>query len=133
MQTLSVPVPSNDSSRWRHVAHAFLPDPQGRSSRLPSDVTDAQWELIAPYVHATARKNGRPLKNQRDVLNGVLFVLTNECPWRLIPSAYGNYVTCWRRLLRWQSTGTWPKIQRVLLATRHPLMCKETASHATHS
>jgi transposase len=109
-----------DSASWRHVAYTFLADPQADMARR-SDVTEAQWQQIAPYLYAAKRKGGRPLKDQRAVLNGVLYVLTNGCPWRHMLPCYGHYVTCWRRLLRWQNMGVWPHIQRILAATNHPI------------
>lgn len=120
--------PQPDSASWQHVAHRFFPRHAEvfLPRRRPSDVTDDQWAQIAPYLQVTRPKIGRPLSDQRQILNGILFVLTQRCAWRHLPSDYGTYVTCWRRLLRWQNTGVWVRIERILAATQHPLMYRAT-------
>lgn len=51
--------------------------------RYSSDMTDAEWALIAPYMPA-AKRLGRPRGvNLREVVNALLYVLTAGCPLRL--------------------------------------------------
>src|SRR5437773_12063367 len=49
----------------------------------PRDVTDEQWALIGPFLPKLPRTNrrGRPWKENRNVLNGILRVLRTEAPW----------------------------------------------------
>ena len=78
-----------------------------------SDVTDQQWAAIAPLFNRPT-KRGRSTANPRSILNGILYHLHTECAWREIPAHYGNYVTCWRWLLRWENTGTLRRVQHIL-------------------
>jgi hypothetical protein len=57
-----------------------------RGLRYPSDLTDAEWELVAPLI-APARRGGRPRKvDVREVLNAIFYVLNTGCQWNALPS-----------------------------------------------
>lgn len=80
----------------------------------PTDLTDAQWERIAPHL-PPPKATGRPRADDRTTLNGILFVLRNGLRWQDLPEKYGSPVTCWRRLAQWDENGTWERIWRTLL------------------
>ena len=71
------------------------------------DLTDKQWEIIEPLFEPKRRKDGRgrPWRDPRDVLNGVLWVLRTGAPWKDLPDRYPPYQTCHRRFQQWQRTG----------------------------
>ena len=75
-----------------------------------SDLTDAQWkriERLRPKPAAT----GRPRVNEREVINGILYVLSTGCRWEDLPHDIGaSYQTCNRRLLEYQRRRVWQKI-----------------------
>lgn len=51
----------------------------------PSDVTDAQWQVIEPLI-PPAKPGGRPRSvNLREIVNGIGYVLRSGCAWRLMP------------------------------------------------
>jgi putative transposase len=51
-----------------------------------TDVTDAQWDIIEPFVRPTSGKSGRPAEiDRRWIVNGVLYVLGTGCQWRNLP------------------------------------------------
>ncbi len=53
-----------------------------RGLRYPSDLTDAEWALVAPLI-PPAKRGGRPRTvNLREVLNGTLYVLWTGCEWK---------------------------------------------------
>ena len=56
---------------------------------------------------------GRPWREPRDVLDGVLWVLRTGAPWKDLPPRYPPYQTCHRRFQKWCRDGT---IERVLQA-----------------
>jgi transposase len=87
---------------------------------------DAQWlaiKSLMPNPKITS-KGGRPRIDDRQVLNGILYVLLNGCQWADLPPTMGAYVTCWRRYREWQQDGTWEKIWLTLfpLLTRKQLL-----------
>ena len=63
--------------------------------------------LGRPYSKPTPREDGRgrPWKDQRDVLNGILWVLRTGAPWADVPERYPSYQTCHRRFQQWVRSG----------------------------
>ena len=53
--------------------------------RYPSDLTDAEWLLIAPLIPPAKRGGNKRTVDLREVWNGVLYVLSTGCQWRAIP------------------------------------------------
>ena len=80
-------------------------------------LTDAQWLEIRPVLTQPTRSSqgGRPRTDDRQVINGILWILLNGTQWAEIPDSYGSYVTCWRRYSEWLKKGTWDKIWTVLV------------------
>jgi transposase len=54
--------------------------------------------------------NGRPAKEHRTILNGILWILRTGAPWRDLPERYGNWKTVYSRFRRWQEVGIWDRI-----------------------
>ena len=81
------------------------------------DLTDVQWERIASffpdcYHHGQA---GRPWKDHRPLVNGILWHLHTGAPWPDTPQRYGPWQTVYDRFNRWRKDGTWAKILDTLL------------------
>lgn len=72
-------------------------------------LTDAQWELIADIFPAPA-KMGRPPKNRRLIVEGILWILRTGSPWRDLPEEFGPWETYFGCFDRWSSDGTWNAI-----------------------
>lgn len=53
--------------------------------RYPSDLTDEEWALIEPLIAPGRPGGGKRRVNLREVLNGLLYVLSTGCQWRAIP------------------------------------------------
>lgn len=73
------------------------------------DLTNRQWELIEPLLPSLPRRpdgRGRPWRNSRDVLNGILWVLRTGAQWKELPDKYPPYQTCHRRFQMWVRQGT---------------------------
>jgi len=74
----------------------------------PRDLTDAQWEVLDPLIPEPPRRadrRGRPWKERRAVLNGILWVLRTGAPWADLPDRYPPYQTCHRRFQQWVRSG----------------------------
>lgn len=54
--------------------------------------------------------------NDRRVLNGIFWVLRSGAPWRDLPGAFGPYITCYNRFVRWRRAGVWSRIIDALAA-----------------
>jgi transposase len=80
-----------------------------------SDLTEAQWEAIRPLLPPSAWR-GRPRANEREVLNGIFYVLRTGCQWEDLPhDIQASSKTCHRRLLDYQRRRVWQKILNALL------------------
>ena len=78
-------------------------------------LTDEQWEYIRPLLPSHARE-GKRRADDRQTINGILFVLKTGIPWNDLPEDYGDDVTAWRRLRRWEKEGVWKRIMDALLS-----------------
>ena len=53
--------------------------------RYPSDLTDAEWAHIEPLIPPATRGGGKRRVDIREVLNGVMYLLSTGCQWRALP------------------------------------------------
>ena len=78
------------------------------SIALPKDLTDAQWKVLNDLIPEPKPRHdgrGRPWKDRRAVLNGIMWVLRTGAPWADIPERYPSYQTCHRRFQQWVRSG----------------------------
>jgi transposase len=73
------------------------------------DLTDAEWERLAPLLPAHPRQGGR-WRDHRRVIDGVFFRTRAGYAWRDLPPVYGNWKTVYNRHRRWSLDGTWAAI-----------------------
>src|ERR1700735_424407 len=78
--------------------------------RYPSDLTDAEWDLVKPLIPRAKRGGRKREVAVRDVLNGVLYVLSTACQWRALPKDLPPRSTVHGYLQRWDYDGTLMKI-----------------------
>lgn len=77
-----------------------------------TDLTDAQWELIAPFV-LPETGGGRPRTTDvREVVNAIVYVLRSGCAWHLLPHDFPPSGTVYDYFRRWQRDGTWELIHQ---------------------
>lgn len=80
----------------------------------PTDVTDAQWEELAPLFPSARRRGRRRTRDQREVVNGILYVLRTGCAWRMVPHDFPPWGTLWWYFRRWRLDGTWERVHEAL-------------------
>jgi len=102
------------------------------------DLTAAQWEVLRPLLTPKRRFDGRgrPWRDARAVLNGILWVLRTGAPWHDLPDRYPPYQTCHRRFQQWQRDGTLTRLLHALaedLRARGKLDLSETFIDASFS
>ncbi len=90
---------------WTDVTR---PQYERRHCRYASDLSDAEWLVIAPLLPQRQRL-GRPrVIDLRDVLDGLLYMASTGCQWRMLPKCFPpfttvqNYFYAWRRSALWQ-------------------------------
>jgi transposase len=83
--------------------------------RYASDLTDAEWALIAPLMPATDRI-GRPRKTDlREVVNALLYMASWGGAWRLLPKDFPPFSTVQKYFWRWRDEGLLRAINNVLV------------------
>jgi transposase len=82
--------------------------------RYPSDLTDQEWGLIEPVIPAAKRGGRKRTVNVREVVNGIMYVLSTGCQWRYVPGDLPPRSTLHEYLQRWDYDGTLAKIHHAL-------------------
>jgi putative transposase len=79
----------------------------------PSDLTDAQWELLTDLFPQAA--TGRPRAvSIRDVVDAIFYVNRTGVQWRYLPPDFPRWDVVYSYFRKWSQDGTWTKVQRVL-------------------
>ena len=85
-----------------------------RGLRYPSDLTDAEWALVAPMI-PPAKRGGRPREvDLREVLNAIFYVLSTGCQWPALPKDLPPKSTAHAYFMLWDWDGTLERIHDTL-------------------
>lgn len=91
-------------------------------TKYPTDMTEAQWRIIRPFVRRPSRR-GRPHKHsRREVIDAVLYVVRSGCQWRMLPHDFPAWKAVYQIFYRWRKNGTWQRI--------HDALCKKVRAQA---
>jgi|SRR5215212_3015111 len=83
--------------------------------RYPTDLSDAEWRCIEPYIITSANRRGRPrIYSLRRVLDAVFYVLRSGCPWRLLPFEFPPWRTVYYWFRKWRIEGTFERLNAAL-------------------
>jgi len=82
------------------------------------ELSDGQWERIAPLLPGKASDPGRTGADNRLFLNGVLWVLRSGAHWRDLPERYGKWKSLHKRFTRWAKAGVWERVFASLIKDR---------------
>ena len=72
-------------------------------------LTDEEWSCIAE-VFSRPAATGRPPRDRREVIDGILWILRTGSPWRDLPEEFGPWQSAWRLFDQWNSDGTLDRI-----------------------
>ena len=98
--------------------------------RYPSDMTDVEWALAAPFV-PPARRGGRPrTADMREVLNAMLYVAASGCAWRLLPKCFPPVSTVRRYFYAWRNASLFEAINTVLVMNLREIEGREAPPSA---
>jgi transposase len=80
-------------------------------------LTNQQWQRVAPHLpeHLPSPKGGRPRADDRECLEGILWLLRSGARWQDIPVDLPSGSTCWRRLQEWATEEILEQLQAVLI------------------
>jgi len=82
--------------------------------RYPSDLTDEEWGLVEPEIGPAKRGGNKRRVDLREVVNGLMYVLSTGCQWRAIPKDLPPRSTVHDYLDLWDYDGTLERIHHAL-------------------
>jgi transposase len=83
-------------------------------------LTDAEWALVGPLIPPAKRGGGKRTVNMREVVNGLMYVLSTGCQWRAIPKDFPAKSTIYGYFDLWTYDGTIDRIHHALY-----VLCRE--------
>jgi transposase len=81
------------------------------------ELTDEQWALIEPLLAELPKRDdgkGRPWRDNREIMNGILWILRSGARWKDLPDKFPPYQTCHRRFQSWVEDGSLRKVLEAL-------------------
>ena len=79
-------------------------------------LTDEQWALVEPLLPPQRSGRGRPMRDHRQVVEGVIYRYRCGIAWRDLPDEFGPWQTVWKRHRRFSGDGTWDRVHQALVA-----------------
>ena len=84
-----------------------------KTSSYDTDLTDAQWVILAPFFAVAT--TGRPRQYAyRSLINAIFYVLRSGCHWRLLPHEFPPWNTVYYYFRRWRRDGRWHQLHTAL-------------------
>jgi transposase len=90
--------------------------------RYPSDLTDVEWGLISGLIPPPKRVGNKRTVDEREVVNGIMYVLSTGCQWAALPKDLPPKSTVNDYFRRWADDGTLDRIHHSLY-----VQCREQA------
>src|SRR5215207_7105958 len=90
--------------------------------RYPSDLTDEEWGLVEPLIPPAKRGGDKRTVIMREVVNGLMYILSTGCQWRAIPKDLPPRSTVHGYFDLWTYDGTIAHIHHALY-----VRCREQA------
>src|SRR5467141_3991729 len=82
--------------------------------RYPSDLTDDEWAYVEPLIPPAKRGGNKRHVEVREVMNGIMYILSTGCQWRAIPKDLPPRSTLFDYLDLWSYDGTLDRIHHAL-------------------
>ena len=100
------------------------------NSQNRHDITDSQWENIAPIIiDKVSNWGGSNAGDNRIFVNAVLWIVCTGSPWRDLPSQYGKFTAVHRRYKRWCDNHIWDFVLAELIDEPNMEWLMTDASH----
>jgi putative transposase len=85
-----------------------------RRRRYPTDLTDAEWQVLAPLI-PPPKPGGRPaVHGRRELVDAMLYWLRSGCAWRLLPHDFPPWQTVYHYWRLWRRQGRWEQVLTAL-------------------
>ncbi len=82
-----------------------------QAKRYPTDLTDAEWEIVRPFLPTPPKRGRKPMTDLREVLNALRYLARSGGGWRMLPKDFPP----------WQTVYWWFRrfVRRLLFRTIH--------------
>ena len=98
--------------------------------RYPSDLTDEEWSIIGPLIPAAKRGGNKRTVLMREVVNGLMYILSTGCQWDSLPKDVPPRSTVNDYFCRWDRDGTLNRIHHALYVQCRELAGRESSPTA---
>ena len=98
--------------------------------RYPSDMTDREWLLAAPFILPAKRGGRRRTTDMREAVNALLYIAASGCAWRLLPKCFPPVSTVRRYFYAWRDAGLFDAINMVLVMNLREIEGREASPSA---
>jgi transposase len=82
----------------------------------PSDVSDEEWALVAPYLTLLPEEAGQRAYALREVFNGLRYIVKTGAPWRWMPNDLPPWAAVYQQAQRWLAAGCFEQLAHDLRA-----------------
>ena len=98
--------------------------------RYPSDMTDREWALAAPFIPPAKTGGRRRTTDMREVVNALLYLASAGCAWRMLPKCFPPVSTIRRYFYAWRDAGLFDAINTVLVMNLREIEGREASPTA---
>lgn len=98
--------------------------------RYPSDLTEREWALTAPFIPPAKTGGRRRSTDMREVLNALLYIGSGGCAWRMLPKCFPPVSTVRRYFYTWRDNGLFASINTVLVMNLREVEGREASPSA---
>jgi len=95
--------------------------------RYPSDLTDAEWRLIAPLIPPAKRGGNKRTVDVREIVNGIMYILSTGCQWAALPKDLPPRSTVNDYFRLWDWNGTLERIHHALYVQCREQVAREAS------
>lgn len=98
--------------------------------RYPSDMTDREWMLTAPFIPPAKRGGRRRTTDMREAVNAMLYIASSGCAWRLLPKCFPPVSTVRRYFYAWRDAGLFDAMNMALVMNLREIEGREASPSA---
>ncbi len=112
---------------WTNIARR---EHKRATDRYPSDLTDAEWLVIASLLPAAKRSGRKRTTELREVVNGILYIASSGCPWRMLPKDFPPMTTVPGYFYAWRDMELFDAINGLLVGVARESKGRSTTPSA---
>jgi transposase len=100
------------------------------AGRYETDLTDAEWAIIAPHMPPRSKRGRPPDWTFREIINAIFYVLRGGIPWRLMPTDLPPWPTVYGWFAAWRDSGLFETINHALVMSDRERVGREASPSA---